>query len=204
VTEPSTPDRGIGRLEAFSDGVFAIAITLLILDLKVPRGAPDLTAALLAQWPSYVGFAGSFVIIGIWWAGHHALLDNVARSDQALRVANLLHLLCIAFLPFATGLLAEYLDLGGRQLATATVVYVGTLLLAALTYSLIWRCAVVGGLLHDAIGPPVVARLNRVYGLSNLSYVVAFALSFVLPLAALAICIGIALYYGLPRRGVAH
>lgn len=205
MTDPSPPvERGIGRLEAFSDGVFAIAVTLLVLDVRVPRGVPDLAAALLAQWPSYVGFVGSFVIIGIWWAGQHALLDNVARSDQALRVANLLHLLPIAFLPFATALLTEYLDAGGRQLTTASVVYVGTLLLAALTYDLIWRCAVAGDLLQPTVGPAAVARLNRLYMLSTASYVVAFALAFVLPLAALAICIAIALYYGLPRRGSAH
>src|SRR5262245_23042404 len=98
------------RLEAFSDGVFAIAITLLVLDVKVPRGEADLAAALLTQWPSYVGYTGSFVIIGIWWAGHHELLGTIARSDHPLRLLNTLHLMCIAFLPFGTAVLAEYLN----------------------------------------------------------------------------------------------
>jgi len=195
-------DRGIDRLEAFSDGIFGIAATLLVLDIRVPRDAPDLAAALLAQWPSYLGYTGSFIIIGIWWAGHHSTLDMVRRSDHALRLFNLLHLLCIGFLPFATGLVAEYLNTGGRQFTTATVVYVGTLLLAAVTFNMIWRCSVAGGLLIPSLGPARIARINRINFYSLGSYVVAFALAFVLPVVALAICFGIALYYGLPRRAL--
>jgi uncharacterized membrane protein len=201
VTEPpSTFERDIGRLEAFSDGIFGIAATLLVLDVRVPRAEGDLVAALLAQWPSYVGYAGSFIIIGIWWAGHHSMLDMVRRSDHALRLFNLMHLLCIGFLPFATGLVAEYLNTGGRQFTIATVVYVGTLLLAAVTFNLIWRCSVSGGLLNPGLTPGLIERINRVNLLSLGSYLVAFVAAFVLPIVALAICFGIALYYGLPRR----
>src|SRR5437868_4787912 len=131
------PDRGIGRLEAFSDGVYAIAITLLILDIKVPHGVDDLVGPLLAQWPSYFGYVVTFIIIGIWWANHHSLLETMERSNHALLLANSLHLMCIAFLPFSTALLSAYLQGSGNQVATATVVYVGTLLATGLTFMLI-------------------------------------------------------------------
>src|SRR5207253_5195229 len=108
----SAAARGTARPEAFSDGVFAIAITLLVLDIKVPRAEGDLVRALLGQWPTYVGYLGSFIIVGVWWAGHHALLDTIGRCDHTLRIVNTFHLLCIALLPFTTALLAEYLSAG--------------------------------------------------------------------------------------------
>ena len=192
-------ERGLARLEAFSDGVFAIAITLLVLDVKVPRGEPELVAPLLAQWPAYFGYVVSFVIIGIWWAGHHSLLEAFERADHGLLLANTLHLMCIAFLPFSTALLAEYLRESGSPLRTAVVVYVGTLLLAGLTFNLVWHQARRAALLRPSLGPAAVARSTRIFALSALSYLVALALAFVVPIAALAICVAIALFYGLPR-----
>jgi uncharacterized membrane protein len=196
----SGPDRGIGRLEAFSDGVYAIAITLLILDIKVPRDTEDLIGALLAQWPSYFGYVVTFIIIAIWWANHHSLLETMERSDHALLLANSLHLMCIAFLPFSTALLSEYLRGHGNQLATATVVYVGTLLAIGVTFMVIWQAGVRAGLLRRGMTKEMVARNTRLFTISLLLYTVAFALSFVFPTAGLAICIGLALYYGLPIR----
>jgi uncharacterized membrane protein len=192
------PDRGIGRLEAFSDGVFAIAITLLILDIKVPRETHDLIGALLAQWPSYVGYVVSFIIIGIWWANHHALLDTMEQSDHPLLLANTLHLMCIAFLPFSTALLAEYLRDVGDQVTVAAVVYIGTLLAAGLTFNLIWHRAVRAGLLRRGFPAAAVARNTRLFAVSILIYAGAFALAFVVPIVSLALCVGIALYYALP------
>jgi uncharacterized membrane protein len=197
-------ERGIARLEAFSDGVFAIAITLLVLDIKVPRGDHNLVGALLAQWPTYVGYVGSFVIIGIWWAGHHAMLDLIARADHTLRLINTLHLMCIAFLPFATALLSEYMTEAGAPFTTSAVVYVGALVLAALTYNATWRYAAANRMVVSYLTPPTVARITRIYNVSLVCYVVAFAFAFVLPVVALAICIGIALYYALPVRGRPH
>jgi uncharacterized membrane protein len=196
----SAARRDLARLEAFSDGVFAIAITLLVLDIKVPRAEHNLLGALLAQWPTYVGYVGSFFIIGIWWAGHHALLDTIARSDHTVRIINTLHLLCIGLLPFTTALLAEYMQEGGASLTIATVVYVGTLLLAALTYSSIWWYAVRAEIVRADLTPAAIARIGRIYAISALCYLTAFALSFVLPILALVICLGIALYYGFPAR----
>ncbi len=105
------------RLEAFSDGVFAIAITLLILEIKVPAGPETqdhgLWRALLERWPSYVGYVISFATIGIMWVNHHALFKYIRRVDRALLLANLLLLMTISFLPYPTAVLAEHLSDAG-------------------------------------------------------------------------------------------
>lgn len=106
-----------GRVEAFSDGVFAIAITLLILEIKVPEGAGEhLWTALGAQWPSYAAYVVSFLVIGIMWANHHTVFGYVARVDRTLLFLNLLLLLVVAALPWPTALLAEYLREGRRHM----------------------------------------------------------------------------------------
>ena len=99
------------RIEAFSDGVFAIAITLLVLDLKVPRDLPDgrtLAGALLAQWPAYMAFASSFMTILIMWVNHHRIFTLVGRSDSRLLFFNGLLLMGVTVVPFPTALVAEY------------------------------------------------------------------------------------------------
>src|SRR5689334_9562684 len=94
--ESAERDRGITRLEAFSDGVFSIAITLLVLDIRVPRVEHGLAAALAAQWPNYLAYVLSFVVIGIWWANHHALMEHFNASDHLLMLLNTLQLMWIA------------------------------------------------------------------------------------------------------------
>src|SRR6266516_1224748 len=98
------------RLETFADGVFAIAATLLILnvDAQIRRDAPDLGASLLHIWPSYVAYAASFVTIGIMWINHHAIMSQVDRSDRRFLIVNIGLLMCIAFFPFTTRLVAEH------------------------------------------------------------------------------------------------
>ncbi len=107
------------RLEAFSDGVFAIAITLLILEIKVPAAAEiaalgGLWAALAERWPSYVGYILSFFVIGIMWVNHHALFTHIRRIDRLLLLANLLMLMTASFLPYPTAVLAEHLSRPGH------------------------------------------------------------------------------------------
>src|SRR3954468_8377027 len=105
------------RLEAFSDGVFAIAITLLVLEIKVPspHGGHSLAHGLVELWPSYAGFAVSFITIGIIWVNHHAVFANVESVDRALLFRNLLLLLTVSFIPFPTAVMAEYLRAGNGQ-----------------------------------------------------------------------------------------
>src|SRR5579884_4245879 len=105
------------RIEAFSDGVFAIAITLLVLEIKVPSGPGDLSRQLLQQWPAYLSFLISFTFIGIMWMNHHRLFTHIARSDDVLLILNLLLLLGVTIVPFPTAVLAASLGQSGQRAA---------------------------------------------------------------------------------------
>src|SRR5215208_4821730 len=113
------------RLEAFSDGVIAIAITLLVLDLRVPQEPADgLGHALWFDlWPNYFAYVVSFIVIGIIWINHHAVIGAVGRADRMTLVLNLLLLMTVAALPFTTSLVAEYLRGGGSNARLAVAVY---------------------------------------------------------------------------------
>src|SRR5580693_6663303 len=120
------------RAEAFSDGVFAIAITLLVLDLRLPGAGPEhdtLVQQLLHAWPQYFAYVVSFLTIGIMWMNHHTILAHVARVDRPLLVLNLLLLMGIVAIPFPTGLVADNLNHGGPD-ATAAVVTYGLVMIA--------------------------------------------------------------------------
>src|SRR4051794_26548795 len=119
---------GTGRLEAFSDGVFAIAVTLLVLEIKVPDAAgDDLAHQLAEQWPSYASYVVSFFVIGVIWMNHHAVFSHLGRVDRPLMSINLVLLLWVALIPWPTHLLAEYMRQGGQGERTAALVYAGTM-----------------------------------------------------------------------------
>ena len=186
------------RIEAFSDGVIAIAITLLVLDVRVPRreGNGDLWRGLSDLWPSYVGFGLSFVIIGIIWANHHEMFGYIARADRALVLINLLFLLCVGFLPFPTALLAEYLGHAGERLAVN--VYSGWMLATALSFCLLWWYPRHAGLLDPTANQQAVKDMVRTFRLGPPSYVAAFLLSFVSTWACLILLAALALTYLIP------
>jgi uncharacterized membrane protein len=140
---------GKGRVEALADGVFAIALTLLILDIKVPvlspqEGSEDLFRKLLALWPKFLAFIVSFLIIGVYWVGHHALLHYIRHSDRHFLWMNLLFLLVISAMPFSTALLSEH-----HQYSAAVVVYCGNLIVAGLVLFAQLRYAAGRGELFD-------------------------------------------------------
>jgi len=194
------------RLEAFSDGVFAIAITLLILEIKVPTGAETqdhgLWRALLERWPSYVGYAISFVTIGIMWVNHHALFTYIRRVDRALLLANLLLLMTISFLPYPTAVLAEHLpDADSRT--PAAVFYGGTLVVIAISFNVLWwagrgRRRLIGADAH----PEGMRTITFRYGMGPVSYGIATAVALVNVWASLAIHLCLALLYALSERRV--
>lgn len=128
-----------GRVEAFSDGVFAIAITLLVLEIGVPEGElDDLWAGIADQWPSYFAYVTSFITIGAIWLGHHAIFRRLQSADAPVMQANLLLLMLVSFLPFPTKLLAQAIDAPSQE--TAAVFLYGVVLLAiSVTASLLWR-----------------------------------------------------------------
>jgi uncharacterized membrane protein len=145
------------RVEAFSDGVFAIAITLLILDVHVPSSTSgSLGMALARQWPTYLAFLISFSFIGIMWVNHHRLFNHIRRSDNRLLFLNLLLLLGVTAVPFPT---AHY-DLGDRTVAVA--VFNGTYFMIAIFFNVLWRHAVRGGLL-DSATQESAASISRQY-----------------------------------------
>lgn len=196
---------GTGRIEAFSDGVFAVAITLLVLGIGVPNmdDAPlgaTLFEELVDQWPSYLGYAISFLQIGVMWANHHNRFRLIARPDHGLLFLNVLFLMCVAFIPFPTALLSEYLEGTTAERTTAGVVYAGAMMLMAILFTLLWLYAASNRrLLDERLDPGMARAMTRRYVLGAFFYVLAFALAFVSLAASLALLVGLALVFILPE-----
>ncbi|WEO94463.1 TMEM175 family protein [Streptomyces sp. FXJ1.172] len=187
-----------GRVEAFSDGVFAIAITLLILDIKVPKAGENggLWQAIGAQWPSYAAYVVSFLVIGIMWVNHHQLFSYVARVDRPLMFLNLLVLMVVAAVPWPTAMLAEYLREGTASHAAAAV-YSLVMVAMALTFQALWWHLTRTGHLFDARVDTAAARATRArFALGSLGYPLTVALAFVSAPLTLAAHGLLALYYG--------
>ena len=195
------------RLEAFSDGVFAIAITLLVLEIRLPdehqvEALGGLGNALLGLWPSYAGYVISFMTVGIMWANHHNVVRLMARSDHGLIVWNLLLLMAISFTPFSTAVMAEYLPHPGWDRTIAVAFYCGTFIVTAIFYNFMWRHAShERRLLHAHVSDARIRAITRAYWPGTFLYGLATAAAFVSVPAALAIVAGLALFYILPRRG---
>lgn len=194
-------EKETGRIEAFSDGVFAIAITLLVLDIKVPRvhelhGA-SLKHALLQQWPIYLAYVISFLTILIMWINHHKLFTQIRRTDHWFLLINGLLLMVVSVTPFPTALLAEHIRYPGAVLAAA--VYSGFYVLLAVFFNLLWRYAAYRNrLLRPDSDQTFIRTINRQYTLGPLFYLIAFALAFVNVSASVGICLLLALFFALP------
>lgn len=187
------------RVEAFSDGVFAIAITLLILEIKIPSPGPtQLSLQLLRQWPSYVSFVISFAFIGIMWINHHRLFTHINRSDDALLILNLLLLLGVTAVPFPTAVLAAHLRQPGQR--TAVLLYNGTYVFIAICFNILWRYAASKGhrlLAHD-VDDQAIDHITRQYAVGPLFYLICFALAYVSVAASLILNGALACFFALP------
>ncbi|HLJ59592.1 MAG TPA: TMEM175 family protein [bacterium] len=171
-----TGEGDTGRIEPFSDGVFAIAITLLVLELHVPQRAAGvpLAAARAGQWPSYLAFLTSFATIGIMWINHHRMFLVIQRSDHTPLVLNGLLLLAITAVPFPTGLVAAYLP--DRDARTAVMVYCGTFTAIAVFFNGLWRYASSGHrLLDPSIDRRAASAITRAYAFGPPLYFARFA-----------------------------
>ena len=189
-----------GRLEAFSDGVIAVAITLLALDLKVSAASiaahHGLWGALVADWPKFAAYVLSFTVIGIMWVNHHGLMDRVAVVDRTLLFINLLLLLFIVALPFSTSLFAEFLLEGGNDSHVAAAVYSATLFGCAIGFNLLWLWIIRDRRrLHEAIDPDVARTQFRRFSIGIFVYLAAVAVSFVSAVFTLAMISVVAVYY---------
>src|SRR5215218_1628701 len=183
------------RTEAFSDGVFAIAATLLVLELRVPHVEPGgLSSALLERWPSYATYVVSFLTIGIIWVNHHAVMERIRVVNRPLLFMNLLFLMAVAVIPFPTALLADYLREGHDE-RLAAAVYGGTMALMGVTFGVTWAYAVISGLLHENVDPDRARRSLWIFVLGNPLYLLAIGASLLSARLALAIYALLALFY---------
>jgi uncharacterized membrane protein len=196
---------GTGRIEAFSDGVFAIAITLLIIEVAVPEVAGDesLASALTDQWQSYLAYALSFLTIGIYWANHHSIFRLFTGTDHGFLLLNVFFLMCIAFLPFPTAVLGSYLGDADRR-ETAVTFYAFGLLLPAFGWSCSWLYARSRRLIDPRLTPGFVRFRTVQYVLSIAFYALALLVSLWSAWAGLAICGGITMLYLLPPNRPAY
>jgi TMEM175 potassium channel family protein len=190
------------RVEAFSDGVFAIAMTLLILEIRTPEhvGAGRMAAALLALWPSYLAFVASFFTIGVMWMNHHRLFNLIGRSDQGLLATNGLLLLFVTFIPFPTALLARFLNHPDSR--GAAIFYNGTFLAAALAFQLLWRHATGRGghLLDQAADPESVAAITRQYRFGPLLYLALMLIACISAVGSLILNLALAVFFAIPSN----
>jgi uncharacterized membrane protein len=199
------------RTEAFSDGVFAIAITLLVLDLVVPSrqeaAEGGLGHALAHEWPAYFAYLVSFLIIGIIWVNHHTMFDKVRLVDRPVLFANLALLLVVSLIPFPTRLLAEYLTAGDGAAHVAAAVYSATMLAMGLAYTTLWLTLTRdANLLHEGINPRSSRAALRRFGIGNVFYLATIGLSLVSAPITLAVHAALAIYYcfdQLPTIGTA-
>jgi uncharacterized membrane protein len=188
------------RVETLADGVFAIAMTLLVLEVKVPE-LPDpvtgvaMVGALAGLLPSVAGFAVSFVILGMLWIGHHNQFHFIRRVDRPLLWINIFHLLCIAFVPFATAFITRY-----PLQPAALLVYGGTLLLGGVTHYLHWNYAVARGFVSEEVTPEVTEVMRERISMGIAVYLAATLVGAFLPKIGLVLFACMPVLYMLPGR----
>jgi uncharacterized membrane protein len=163
------------RVEFFSDAVFAIAITLLVLDIKVPTREQHLAAALLHQWPSYLAFLVSFANIGIMWINHHRMFTHIKRCNDVLLLLNLLLLLGVSIVPFPTATLAEHLRQPDERIAA--LLYNAIFLFIATAFNVLWRYAVAHHLRHENEELPAFSNVLNRHAVPPLLYFICFIIA---------------------------
>jgi uncharacterized membrane protein len=180
------------RLETFSDGVFAIAATLLILEVNLP-GHGSVTHDLVHAWPSYVAYAISFLTIGIIWVNHHTVLQQIGRVDRTFLFINVIFLMIVAFSPFPTRVVAEHLRDGSKPAAFA---YGVNFTLMAISYGAMWFYAARGRrLIAEDADQRIVSGISRSFAPGSLIYGAATLSSLLSAYLAVALYAAIALFY---------
>jgi uncharacterized membrane protein len=188
------------RLVAFSDGVFAISITLLILEIKPPTDEKNLLHGLLDLWPSYLAYALTFLFIGQVWANHHVMFDHIRAADRSVLFLNTLLLMVVAFLPFATSVLADALRSGDGQ-RTAVCFYGIAFGVTALTFNAVWQYASRHGLLSEALGAEGATAIGRRFQLALAWLATGALLGALVPALGVAVIVAFNAFYWLPIRG---
>jgi uncharacterized membrane protein len=190
-----------GRIEAFSDGVFAIAITLLILEIKVPGqvGAENLGIVLLHEWPFFLAFVASFFTIGVMWMNHHRLFTLIEAADDTLLGLNLILLLGITWIPFPTALLATHLKVSGND-RVAAVIYSASFFALAIVFQVLWWYATHTPGVIPAEKEEEAARITKQYRWGPVFYFIAILIGLASGTAVLIWSALLAIYFALPPR----
>ncbi len=186
------------RLEAFSDGVLAIAITLLVLELRPPDLEPGqtLVSALLHQWPSYVAYLVAFAQLGVIWLNHHRLFQQVKTVDGPALLLNLNLLLWVVVIPFPTSVVSRYLGDGGASARAAVTLFSLVLLATAISFVALYLWITHDArLIHHAAPPEVVRAARWRFSVGLGTYTLAIPVGLLVPWAALALHFAMALYY---------
>jgi uncharacterized membrane protein len=188
-------DIGTARMETFSDGVFAIAATLLVLEIGIGTGADEhLGRALLDLWPSYLAYATSFMIIGIIWVNHHDCVACMDHVDRTMLFINTVFLMVVSFIPFPTKLVAEHLQGEGEH--AAVYAYTITLVAMSVLYNIWWRYARHNRrLIAESVPQARVDAISRAFDPGVPLYLLVFAIAVVSPLAAIVLTLLLAAFY---------
>jgi uncharacterized membrane protein len=210
VTEPadeprsSVPfgvERDPARVAAFSDAVIAIAITLLVLEIRPPEDSQDMLHGLATLWPSYLSYVLTFMLIGQIWANHHVMFDHIRSVDRVVLLLNTVLLMDIAFLPFAAAVLAQAFRDGQGQ-RTAVVFHGITFEVAAILFNAIWQYVRRNHrLLAATIDAAGVRAIGRRFRLALIWIAVGTLLGAVLPALGVAAIAAFIVFYWLPIPG---
>ena len=198
--DPPAVHRDTGRLVTFSDAVFAITITLLVLEIRPPDDDMHLLHALGALWPSYLAYVLTFLFIGQVWANHHVMFDHIRVADRVVLLLNTLLLMVVAFLPFATSVLAGSLRSGHGQ-RTAAVFYAVAFDVTALTFNAVWQYARRQRLLSDHLDPAGATAIGRRFQLALVWLAAGALLGAALPILGVLVIAAFNAYYWVPIPG---
>jgi uncharacterized membrane protein len=196
----STASRDTARLLAFSDGVFAITITLLVLEIRPPTDDEDLLHGLVELWPSYLAYAVTFLFIGQVWVNHHVMFDHIRAANRTVLLLNTVLLMVVAFLPFATSVLAEALR-SGHDERTAVCFYGIAFDVTALTFNAVWQYARRHRLLRESLSAAGAEAIGGRLRLALAWLATGALLGLALPAAGVAVIVAFNVYYWLPIRG---
>lgn len=205
-SDPAASGSGFGternpeRLVFFSDAVFAIAVTLLVLEIHPPQDTRQLLQGLAALWPSYLSYAITFLLIGQVWANHHVMFDHIHSADRTVLFLNTLLLRDIAFLPFAASVLAAAFRTGHGQ-RTAVVFHGMTFLLAAILFNVIWGYARHNHRLGTTLDAGGARAISRRFRLALVWIATGTLLGALLPVLGMAVIAAFIPYYWLPIHG---
>ena len=199
-TDARSVSRDTMRLVAFSDGVFAITITLLVLEIRPPTDDKNLPHGLVALWPSYLAYAVTFLFIGQVWANHHVMFDHIRAADRIVLLLNTVLLMVVAFLPFATSVIAGALRSGDGE-RTAVGFYGIAFAVTALAFNGVWQYACRRRLLSEALSPAGATAISRRFQLALAWLATGALLGALLPVLGVAVIAAFNAFYWLPIRG---